>query len=117
MSYQASNKIAYFYIEDETTGTIHSCSATPPTGWSYDDNTAEWIGEAPGGTAVHFSNVNYTHAQTELDSSGAWVTFGSQGNVTKSVAGASSSTYCITPGNIGSDKESFTDSWHQATCF
>ncbi|MBO0806275.1 MAG: hypothetical protein J2P25_24770 [Nocardiopsaceae bacterium] len=117
MSYEASNKIANFYIEDETSGVAHGCSAAPPSGWSYDDNTAEWIGEAPSGTAVHFSNVNFTNAQAELDSNGSWVTFGSQGTITKTIAGASSSTYCISPGSIGSDKDSFTDSWHQATCY
>jgi hypothetical protein len=117
MSYEASNKKANFYIEDETTGITHGCSATPPSGWSYDDNTAEWIGEAPSGTAVHFSNVNFTNSQAELDSTSSWVTLGSQSPLTKTIAGSSSSTYCIAPGSIGSNKETFTDSWHQATCY
>jgi hypothetical protein len=116
MSFEASSKIANFYFEDETSGTIHSCSSSPPAGWSYDDNTAEWISEAPTGTAVHFSAVNFTSSEAELDSTGSWVTISSQGTIHKDISGVNSSTYCIAPGGIGSDGESFTDSWHAAAC-
>lgn len=116
MSYEVSNKIANFYVEDETTGTTHSCSIAPPSGWSYDDNTAEWISEAPAHSAVDFGKVNFTNTQAELDSTGSWVTLGSQGTITKTISGASASTYCMSPGSVGSNEDSFTISYHQAAC-
>lgn len=114
MSFQTSSNTAYFYLEDETSGIAHSCSASPPSGWSYDGNTAEWIAEAPTGTAIDFHSVGFTDANAELDSNSTWVTLGSQ-TVTKVIDGSSSS-YCIAPGSIGSDQQSFTDTWYQSTC-
>jgi hypothetical protein len=116
MSYEASNKIANFYLEDETSGTTHSCSKSPPSGWSYDDNTAEWIGEATTGTAVHFSAVHFTSSEAELGSSGSWVTISSQGTIWKDIAGKNGTTYCISPGSI-SGGTAFTDTWHEAACY
>ena len=116
MSFQTSSNRAYFYLQDETSGVAHSCSATPPSGWSYNGNVAEWIAEAPTGTAINFHSVRFTDANAELYSNSSWVTLGSQ-PITKTIAGSSSSTYCIAPGSIGSDSASFTDTWHQATCY
>ena len=116
MSFQTSSNTAYFYLEDETSGVTHSCAVTPPSGWGYNGNVSDWIAEAPSGTAIDFHSIRFTDAYAELNSNSSWVTLGSQ-PVNTAVAGSSSSTYCIAPGAIGSDKASFTDSWHQATCY
>lgn len=115
MSYQASLNQANFYLEDITTGVAHSCSSTAPSGWSFNGNVADWVTEAPSGTSVNFGSIPFSNASTELNSTGTWVTMGSQ-STTKWIDGTSSSTYCITPLGIGSDQMSFTDSWHQSTC-
>src|SRR2546428_5394486 len=73
MSFQTSNNTAFFYIEDETSGVVHSCSRTPYSGWHWDQNTAEWEIEAPTGTAVNFHSVSWSDVMTELYSNGAWV--------------------------------------------
>lgn len=44
MSFQASTNKAFFYLEDQTTGVAHSCSATASTGWTANLATAEWVG-------------------------------------------------------------------------
>lgn len=115
MSFQTSSNVANFFIQDITTGTAHSCTVSPPSGWSYDLNTAEWIVEAPTGTAADFGSFAFIDANAELGSNSSWVTMGSQSN-TKTIDGSSSTTYCIVPGNIGSDSQSFTDQWHASTC-
>ncbi len=115
MSFQTSQNKAFFYLEDQTSGVAHGCSATPPSGWSWDLNTAEWIAEAPTGTAINFDSVRFTNARTQLYSNSQWVTLGSQ-PVTKTIQGSSSSYYCISPGAIASGT-AFTDYWHQADCY
>lgn len=115
MSFQSANNKAFFYLEDQTSGVAHSCSATPPSSWTFDGNTAEWIAEAPTGTSINFHSVRFTNAHAELGSNSSWVTLGSQ-TVTKTIQGSSSSTYCIAPGSIGSNT-AFTDTWHQANCY
>lgn len=115
MSYQTSSNEANFYLENETTGVAHSCSLGAPNGWSFDGNTAEWIGEAPAGQAAKFGSVTFTDANAELGSSGSWVTLGSR-TLTEVAAGYSASNYCIVPGDVGSDAQSFTDSWGSGTC-
>jgi hypothetical protein len=115
MSFQTSSNTAYFYFEDETSGVTHSCSRTPPPGWSWDLNTSEWVGEAPKASATDFHSVPYSDARTELSSNSTWVTLASQA-VTKVIDGLSSAEYCIYPSNIGSDGASFTNYWHQAAC-
>ena len=115
MGYEASSNLANFFLEDITTGVAHSCSASPPSGWSYDDNTADWIMEAPTGSAVNFGTVPFSDANTELDSTGTWVTMGSQAT-TKWIDGSSSAVNCIAPQGIGSDSQSFSDKWIQSSC-
>jgi hypothetical protein len=119
MSFQTSSNTAYFYIDDETTGTIHSCSRTPPSGWSWDLNTSEWIAEAPAGVAVDFHSVAFSDALTELSSNSTWVSLGSQ-TVTKVIDGAGyvgGHLYeCIVPGSI-SGGTAFTDSWVASACY
>jgi hypothetical protein len=116
MSFQSSVNKAFFYLEDQTSGVAHSCSATAPSSWTFDGNSAEWIAEAPTGTAINFHSVRFTNAHAELGSNSTWVTLGSQ-PTTKTIEGSSSTTYCIAPGSIGTDHASFTDTWHQATCY
>lgn len=115
MSFQTSQNKAFFYLEGQTSGVAHGCSATPPSGWSWDLNTAEWIAEAPTGAAINFGSVRFTNARTQLYSNSQWVTLGSQ-PVTKTIQGSSSSYYCISPGAIGSGT-AFTDYWHQSDCY
>jgi hypothetical protein len=116
MSFQTANNKAFFYLEDQTSGVAHSCSATPPAGWSWDLNSAEWIAEAPAGVAINFHSVHFSNTRAELFSNSSWVTLGSQPN-NKTIQGDSSAYYCISPGSIGSDNASFTDTWHQADCY
>ena len=116
MSFEASSNKANFYMEDESSGSAHSCTESAPSGWGYNGNTADWIGEAPTWTAEDFSSVAFSDAYAELGSNGSWVPFASQTNYNEWVDGESSSTYCIDPGGVGSDEASFTDYWHQATC-
>jgi len=113
MSFQSSSNRAYFYLQDETSGVAHSCSATRPSGWSYNGDVADWIAEAPTYVAADFHSLHFTDANAELYSNSSWVTLGSQ-PYTKTIQGTSSSVYCIAPGGIGSDHASFTDTWHQA---
>lgn len=119
MSFQTSQNEAFFYLEDETSGVAHSCHHTPPSGWHWDLNTAEWIGEDGGSsnTVVDFGSVRFTDAHTELNSNGNWVTLGSQ-LVTKVVDGSNIPghfTECIVPGSISSGT-AFTDSWIDGSC-
>jgi len=114
MSFQTSSYTAYFYFEDETSGTAHSCSATQP--YIFDGNTAEWIMEAPKNVSPNFGSVKFTDANAELSSTSSWVSLGSQ-MTTRTVQGPSSTYYCIAPGSIGSDHQSFTDTWHQNNCY
>ncbi len=118
MSFQTSSNTAYFYVEDETSGVIHSCSRTPYSGFHYDLNTAEWIAEAPTGTAVDFGSVTFSDAKAELNSNGTWVSLGSQ-TVTKVIDGygfVGGHLYeCIVPGSISSSTV-FTDSWYASQC-
>jgi hypothetical protein len=122
MSFQTSQNKAFFYLEDQTTGVAHSCSITPPSGWHWDLNTAEWIGEAAGssGTVVDFGSVRFTDARAELNSDGSWVTLGSQ-SVTHLIDGAGyvGGHYyaCIVPGSISDTGAAFTDDWVASRCF
>src|SRR5262249_39592135 len=117
MSFQTSSNTAHFYIEDETTGVIHSCALTPPGGWGpWNLSTAEWIGEAFS-QAYNFGSVHFTDAMTELYSNSTWVTLGSQ-PLTDYIEGSSGSVKCIAPGGIGTDQASFYDYWYSpGTCF
>lgn len=118
MSFQTSQNKAFFYLEDESTGVIHSCSATPPSPWHWDLNTAEWIGESAAGSPIDFHSVQFSNAHTELNSNGTWVTLGSQ-PVTKTIEGqvVGSHIYdCIIPGAISSGTV-FTDSWVSSQCY
>jgi len=116
MSFQTSSNTACFYLEDETTGVIHSCHAVPGSPWHWDLNTAEWVAEAPTGGALNFGSIRFTDANAELGSTSTWVTLGSQAPITELADGYTSSTYCIAPGAIGSDRASFTDSWIRTDC-
>ena len=118
MSFQTSQNKAFFYLEDQTTGVAHSCSHTPPTGWHWNLNTAEWVGEAPGGASVDFDHVNFTNAKAQLYSDSSWVSLGSQSE-TRVVDGAGTIGghlyQCIVPGSISSGTD-FTDSWVATQC-
>lgn len=118
MSYQASTNKAYFYLEDQTSGVAHSCSATGPVGWTANLATAEWIAEGPSFQSIQFSAAHFTNARAELSASSTWVTLGSQ-PVTPFVdgIGGTAGDYCIKPGAIGSDQVSFTDTWYQIDCY
>jgi hypothetical protein len=117
MSFQTSSNTAYFYLEDETSGITHSCAKTPPPGWSWDLNSAEWVGEgaSPQFEAIDFGQVAFSDAMVQLDSNSTWVTLGSQIH-TETYDGLNSNFYCIAPGAIGSNQDSFTDYWHQLEC-
>jgi len=116
MSFQTSTNKAFFYLEDQTSGVTHSCSATPPVGWAWNLNVAEWIAESPPGFSINFHSVTFTNAHTELSSNSTWVTLGSQ-PISKTIQGSSSTTYCISPGAI-SGGTAFTDTWHSpGTCY
>jgi hypothetical protein len=115
MSYQASSKTTYWYMEDETTGVAHSCNTTNPKGWSYSGNTAEWEAEAPPGETTNFGHTKFTDAYAELSSNGSWVTLGSQSN-NEEIAGTSSSYYCMYPDSINSNT-SFSVYFNQTDCY
>jgi hypothetical protein len=115
MSFQTSSNTAYFYLQDENTGVYHSCGLTPPSGWAWGLNTAEWIGEAPGGTSYNFGSVHFTDAMTELYSNSTWVTLDSQ-PLTEYIEGSQGSNKCIAPGGIGTDGASFYDKWYSGSC-
>lgn len=117
MSFQTSSNTAYFYLEDETTGVTHSCGLTPPSGWAWDLNTAEWIGEAPAELhPYNFGSVHFTDAMAELYSNSTWVTLDSQ-PLTDYIEGAQGSSKCLAPGSIGSDGASFYDYWYSGNCY
>lgn len=116
MSFEASPKKAFFYIEDESTGVAHSCSSSPPGGgWSFRGNTADWVGEAPSEVAANFGSIGFTNTYAEVGSTSSWVTMGSQ-STTEWISGLDSSVYCISPQGIGSGKTTFTDKWHESDC-
>lgn len=117
MSFQTSSNTGYFYFEDQTTGKAASCHDTPPSGWSWNLNTAEWIGEAPANQAANFNSIGFYNTRAELYSNSTWVTLGSQSPRLAVVDGQSSTVKCIYPGNIGADLTSFTDYWHSGSCF
>jgi len=118
MSFQTSNNTAFFYVEDETSGVVHSCSRTPYSGWHWDQNTAEWEIEAPTGTAVDFHSVSWSDVMTELYSNGTWVSLGSQPH-TETIDGygfVGGHLYeCVVPGSI-SGGTAFVDSWVASQC-
>jgi hypothetical protein len=116
MSFEASPDQANFYIEDESSGDAHSCTVNAPSGWAYNGNTADWIGEAPAGAAENFGSAGFSDAYAELGSNGSWVPFASQAYYNEWVDGDSTSDYCITPGSVGSDDASFTDYRGGGTC-
>lgn len=116
MSFEASPNRAYFYIEDESTGVAHSCSSSPPGGWRFDGNVADWVGEAPTGVAASFGSIGFTDANTEVGSTSSWVTMGSQ-STTEWVEGLDSSRFCISPQGIGANKQTFTDYWRASNCY
>lgn len=116
MSYQTSSSEAYFFLENETTGVAHSCSLAAPPGWTFDGNTAEWVGETSAGIADYFNAIGFSDANAELGSSGSWVTLGSR-TLTQEYDGLSLGDYCIAPGGVGSDQQSFTDTWYGGDCW
>jgi hypothetical protein len=116
MSFEQSSNVANFYIQDESSGSAHSCSVNAPSNWAYNGNTADWVGEATEGAAEDFGSVGFSDAYAELGSSGSWVPFASQAYYNEWVDGYSSSNYCIAPGGVGSDEASFTDYWSGGTC-
>ncbi|HLX35662.1 MAG TPA: hypothetical protein VKR30_10535 [Candidatus Limnocylindrales bacterium] len=116
MSYEVSNRLGNFYLEDETTGVTHSCSLTPPSGWSYNLATADWEAEGPNFQSIQFSTLAFSDANAELNSNSTWVTLGSQ-SPSKFVDGTdgTSGDYCIAPGAYGTT--SFSDYWYQVPCY
>lgn len=120
MSFETSINQANFYLEDETTHVIHSCGVTPPPGWHWDLNTAEWEAEAPGPafSPYDFDHVTFTDAHAQLNSNSSWVSLGSQ-TVTETIDGegfVGGHLYqCIIPGSISNDVK-FTDSWVSSQC-
>lgn len=120
MSFQTSGNRAYFYLEDETTGVVHSCSLTPPSGWSWDLNTSEWVAETPAGSPVDFQTIHFSDAETELYSTSSWVTMGSQSPLTEVIVGSGvvgGHLYeCIAPGSI-SGGTAFTDYYEGSDCY
>jgi hypothetical protein len=111
---QSGGGDANFYLEDLTTGIGHGCPRPPPAGWTFDGSTADWIteqlGEVDGIGLAHYDTFSFGDANTELDSSGLFVTLGSQSN-TALTTGCSSS-YTQDPGSINSNETSFTQFWH-----
>lgn len=110
MGYVTSTNTANFYIEDETTGVAHGCPGSPPSGWTFDGNTADWESEASFGLSADFTSINFTNANAELGSTGSWVSMGSQ-STTKFLDGG-----CIAPQGINANQTSFTDKWIQGYC-
>jgi hypothetical protein len=108
-------------MEDETTGVAHSCHASPPNGWTYNGNVADWITEgnqiAGGGTIADFGTEPFSDANAQLGSNSSWVTMGSQ-TLEKDILSptGSSTNYCAEPGAVGQDNESFSIKWNKATC-
>lgn len=116
MSFQTSSNTAYFYMENQSTGKSISCHDTPPPGWSFNGNTADWAGEAIMDNAVQFNPVDFYNVRAELYSNSTWVTIASQTH-TATVDGQSSTIKCIYPSSLGTDGASFSDYWHSGSCF
>lgn len=117
-SYETSSSIANFYMEDLTTGLVWSCSVSPPVGWTFDGNTADYIVEPVTSQQplyFSFSSANFSDAQLEWGSDGDWVGFGTR-PTTKDYSGVNSSNYCAGPSTIGSDNESFSVSYSSGDC-
>ena len=117
MGYEMSLNQANFFVEDITTGVSHSCSISQPgSNWSFNGNTADWEMETPSGAAADFGTLKFVDANAELDSTGSWVTLGSQ-TTDKWIDGVSSTSYCISPQGILSDNQSFNDAWSSGSCY
>ena len=114
MSFQTSQNRGFFYTEDQNTGTAFACNYGAPTGFHFNGNSAEWIGEAPGYYSIDFGSVTFTNARTELNSNSTWVTLGSQPYSLEIESDNSANQYheCISPGAISSGT-SFLDAWVQ----
>lgn len=89
MSFQNSTNTAYFYMQDQTSGVKHSCSMTPPTGWSFNGNVGECIAEVPGqGNGAlwllsRYGTIPFTNCQIELGSNSTWYPIGSRSTSTQ----------------------------------
>jgi hypothetical protein len=122
LGYNQSLSQANFFMEDETTGISYPCMRNNPSGWSFDGNTAEWISESEqpilsSAGLAKYSPFSFSDATAELNSTGTFVTLGSQSN--KAITtGCSSSQFVQSPGSIGSDHESFPMTWnaYRYTC-
>lgn len=118
MSFQTSTNKAFFYTEDQgASGQTFACSYTPPSGWHWNLNTAEWIAEAPAYYSVNFGGVTFSNDRAELYSNSTWVTLGSQPH-TMEVEGdttAGRNYECIRPGAISSGT-SFLNDWEASQC-
>ncbi len=118
MSFQTSTNKAFFYTEDQgASGQTFACSYSPPTGWHWDLNTAEWIAEAPAYYSVNFGGVTFSNDRAELYSNSTWVTLGSQTH-TIGIEGDDTAGHnyeCIRPGAISSGT-SFLNDWEATQC-
>ncbi|MEY4397658.1 MAG: hypothetical protein RLZ53_234 [Actinomycetota bacterium] len=110
LSYQSSSDIAYFYMQNQTTGVAHSCSRTAPSSWSFNGNTAECIMERPTSTLlVNYGTIRFTNCQVELGSNSTWYPIGQRSSVKQVLNGytAPGILYQKT-GSLGADDKSFT---------
>lgn len=109
MSFQTSSNTAYFYLEDQTSGVIHSCSVTKPANWVFTGNTAECISEKLANIPLaNFGSVQFSNCQAQLSSTSAWIPFGSATTIDKINNVNSSSLALQTTGGLGTDGKSFT---------
>lgn len=109
MSYQTSSNTAYFYLEDQTSGVIHSCSVAKPTGWAFTGNTAECISEKLDGVPLaNFGSVQFYNCQAQLSSTSAWIPFGSASTIDKINNVNLSNLALQTTGSLGADGKTFT---------
>ncbi len=114
MSFVQSSDLAYFYLENVTTGVGHGCSDSPPSGWSFDGSTAEWITEQiwSSGTSeglAKYNSFSFHDDYAELDSNGDFVSLGSQSNNEYYTGCPTSITQ--EPGAINSDQTDFSQYW------
>jgi len=121
MSFQTSSNTAYFYLEDQTTGVARPCNFHPPSGWGWNLNTSEWIGESSLANPANFGSVHFTNARAELYSNSTWVTVGSQSNLREYQGWQYFETdghiyKCIDSSALDAGGAGFTLTWVNPTC-
>ena len=118
MSYEQSNDTAYFYWENNSTGQVNSISWDIALGILetgeplYDGSTADWVDEWSGrsGSMVNYFQNNWSDAQAQLGSNGAWQDLGAT-NPENDYIDTTHWVSTTSSFSIPNNATSFTDDW------